>query len=90
MAVSRRTFCGDRSKAAAWLKKPARPRVPADVVPPAHLVLEESRQQQALRACRFHHFAVVLQAGVEHEMVEHVGKGRRRPQLVVERVDTSA
>jgi hypothetical protein len=28
-------------------------RVPADVVPLAHLILEEPRQQEALRACHF-------------------------------------
>ena len=46
-------------------------RVPADVVPPAQLVLEESGKQQALGTCRFHHRAVVPQARIEHEMVEH-------------------
>ena len=56
-------------------------RVPADVVPPAQLVLEESRQQQALRTCGFHHRAIVTQAGVEHEVVEHLSEGRRRRQI---------
>ena len=44
--------------------------IPADVVPPAHLILEEPRQQQALRARRFHHQAVVQQGRVGHKMVE--------------------
>ena len=35
-----------------------------------HLVLEKSRQQEALRARRFHHQAVVLQGRVDHEVVE--------------------
>ena len=82
MAASRRTFCGDRSRAAARLKKPTpKLRVPADVVPPAQLVLEESGKQQALGACRFHHRAVVPQARVEHEMVEHLGERGRRRQI---------
>ena len=62
-------------------KADAQLRVPADVVPPAQLVLEESGQQQALGACRFHHRAVVPQARVEHEMVEHLGECGRRRQI---------
>jgi hypothetical protein len=50
-------------------------RVPAEVVPSAQLVLEESGQQQALGSCRFHHCVIVPQARVEHEMVEHLGEG---------------
>ena len=56
-------------------------RVPADVVPSAQLVLEESGKQQALRTCRFHHRAIVPQARVEHEMVEHLSEARRRRQI---------
>ena len=44
--------------------------IPADVVPSTHLVLEESRQQEALGACHFHHQAVAQQGGVRHKMVE--------------------
>lgn len=45
-------------------------RVPADTVPLAHLILEKPCQQQALRACHFHHDAVPQQRAVRHEMVE--------------------
>src|SRR5713226_10459400 len=44
--------------------------IPAYVVPPAHLIFEEPRQQQALRARRFHHQAVVQQGRVGYKMVE--------------------
>ena len=44
--------------------------VPADVVAPAHLIFEEPRQQQALRARRFHHQAAAQQGRVGYEMVE--------------------
>ena len=47
--------------------------IPADVVTSAHLVLEESRQEQALRARCFHHEAVVQQCRVGHEVVEDRG-----------------
>ena len=43
--------------------------IPTDVVPSTHLVLEESCQEQALGARRFHQ-AVVQQGRVRHEMVE--------------------
>ena len=44
--------------------------VPADVVPLAHLILEEPRQQEALRARHFHHQAVAEQGRVRHKVVE--------------------
>ena len=39
-------------------------------MPLAHLIFEEPRQQQALRARRFHHQAVVQQGRVGYKMVE--------------------
>ena len=45
-------------------------RVPADVVPLAHLILEKPRHQEALCACHFHHQAVVQQRSVRDKMVE--------------------
>src|SRR5258705_13714899 len=51
-------------------------RVPADVVPLAHLILEEPRQYEALRACHFHHQAVAQQGGVRHKMVEDLAEIR--------------
>ena len=56
-------------------------RVPADVVPSAQLVLEESGQQQALGACRFQHAAIVPQTRVEDEMVKHLGERGGRRQI---------
>ena len=44
--------------------------VPSDVVPLAHLILEEPRQQEALRARHFHHQAVAEQGSVRHKVVE--------------------
>ena len=44
--------------------------MPANVVTSTHLVLEESRQQHALCARRFHHQAVVQQGRVRYKMVE--------------------
>jgi hypothetical protein len=41
--------------------------IPADVVPSTHLVLEKSRQEQALCARRFHHQTVVQQGRVGHK-----------------------
>jgi len=45
--------------------------IPADVVPPSHLVLEEPAEKQALCARRFHHEPVVQQRRVDDEMIEH-------------------
>jgi len=50
--------------------------IPADVVPPTHLVLEESRQQQTLCSRRFHHQPVMQQYGATHKMVEDHAKIR--------------
>ncbi len=56
-------------------------RVPADVVPPAHLLFEESRQHQALGAGGFHHDAVLPQSGVRNEMIEDRAEIRRRREI---------
>ena len=45
-------------------------RIPVNIVPAAHLIFEEPRQQQALRARRFHHQAVAQQGRVGDNMVE--------------------
>src|SRR3954467_2754815 len=50
--------------------------VPTDVVSAAHLVLKEAGEQQALAARGFHHRAVVAQARVEHNMLEHLAERR--------------
>src|SRR4029453_12750934 len=50
--------------------------IPADVVSSTHLVLEKSRQQQALSARRFHHRAVMQEGCVGHKMVEHCAEIR--------------
>ena len=52
-------------------------RIPANVVPPAHLILEESRQQEALGAGGFHHHGVVEQRRINHEVIEDVAEVRR-------------
>ena len=56
-------------------------RVPADVVPSAQLALEEPGKQEALSTGGFHHRAIVPQARVEYEMVEHLGQRGRRRQI---------
>src|SRR5258708_1552576 len=55
--------------------------IPADVVPLAHLILEEPDEHQALCASRFHHQAVWLEAPVEHKMVQDRAEIRRSRQL---------
>src|SRR5713101_2377067 len=57
--------------------------IPTDVVPSTHLVLEESRQEQALCARRFHHQAVVQQSRVKHKMVEDGAEIRGSRQIDV-------
>ena len=82
MPASRRTLRRGSFQSGRLAEKPdAQVGVPADIVSPAQLVLEESGKQQALGTRRFHHRAVVLQARVEHEMVEHRGECGRRCQI---------
>jgi hypothetical protein len=57
--------------------------IPADVVPSTQLVLEESRQQQALRACRFHHQAVMQEGRIRYKMVEDIIESRWSRQVDV-------
>src|SRR5207302_299596 len=57
--------------------------VPANVVPPAHLILEEARQQQTLRSRGFHHETVVQQRRVGHKMIEDPAEIRRSWQVDV-------
>ena len=45
-------------------------------MPLLHLILEEPRQQEALRPCDFHHEAVVQQGGVRHKVVEDLAEIR--------------
>ena len=48
----------------------------------AHLTLKEPGEQEALRARRLHHQAVVHQARVEYKVVEDVTEVHRSRQLV--------
>jgi hypothetical protein len=50
-------------------------------VPSTHLVLEESRQQQALGARRFHHRTAIQQRRVPHKSVEHHAEIRGSPHI---------
>ena len=56
--------------------------VPMNVVPPAHLIFEKPREQQALCACGFHHQRIRQDVHICHEVVEHgreIGRsGHRR------------
>jgi hypothetical protein len=56
--------------------------VPMNVVPTAHLIFEKPREQQALRACGFHHQRIRQNVHISHEVVEHSGEigwsGHRR------------
>ena len=51
-------------------------RVPAYVVPLAHLILEEPRHEEALRTCYFHRLAVAQPGRVGHEMIEDLAEIR--------------
>ena len=64
--------------------------VPAYVVSPPHLIFEKSRQQQALRAGRLHHFAILQKGGVRHEVIEDLAQIRGGGPTVCDCVDTSA
>lgn len=55
--------------------------VPPEVVPAPHLILEEPGEHQALLAGGFHHLAVVPQARVDEEVVEHRRQRLGRRQI---------
>ena len=72
MVSSSFAFEADCSAAAARRKNAgAELGIPMDVVPAAHLIFEKPREQQALRAGRFHHQRIREDVHVCHEVVEH-------------------
>ena len=62
-------------------KTGAQLRVPPDVVPGTHLILEEPRQQQTLRPGGFHQQPVVPRCRIRHEQIEDRAETRWRPKV---------
>jgi len=56
-------------------------REPANIVTAAHLIFEEAREHEALRARGLHEVMILRHHGVHHEVIEHRGERRRRRHL---------